>query len=248
MGATHGDTNTYPRLANMLGFVETDQVLAIAKAVLTTQRDFGNRSERKRARLKYTIDDRGLDWFLTQVQKRAALTFAPVKPFAFEHNGDRFGRTRGEDGREHLTLHIPAGRIVDSAQFMHLTGLREIAKIRRGEFRVTPNQNLVIAGIDPAQHAQIDAIVAANGLDGYRDATPLRLRALACVALPTCALAMAEAERYLPALLEKLEELLDRYDLRDTPIGLRISGCPNGCSRPYLGEIALIGKAPDVTT
>ncbi len=244
MGATHGDADTYPRLASMLGYVQAEDVVAVAEAVLTTQRDFGNRSNRKRARLKYTIDDRGIDWFRTEVQRRAGLTFSPPRPFAFEHNGDRFGWSRGEDGREHLTLRIEAGRIVDRDRATHLTGLREIARIHRGEFRLTPNQNLVIAGIEPTQRAQIEALVAAHGLDGYCRATPMRLRALACVALPTCALAMAEAERYLPHLLSKLEELLDRHGLRDEPISLRVSGCPNGCSRPYLGEIALVGKAP----
>ena len=244
MGATHGDAETYPRLASMLGFIDAQNVVAVTEAVLTAQRDFGNRTNRARARLKYTIDDRGIDWFKNEVHRRARLSFAPALPFSFDHNGDRFGWRRGEDGREHLTLRIEAGRIMDRGQTTHLTGLREIAAVNRGEFRLTPNQNLVIAGIESAQRDQIEALVAAHGLDGYRKAAPLRLRALACVAMPTCALAMAEAERYLPELLAKLEDMLDCHDLREVPISLRVSGCPNGCSRPYLGEIALVGKAP----
>ena len=244
LGATHGDANTYPRLADVLGFITPDRVIAAADAVITLQRDFGNRTERKRARLKYTIDDRGADWFKSEVERRAGFAFAPARAFHFEHNGDRFGWSEGADGRAHLTLRIEAGRIADRDGAPHLKGLREIARVHHGEFRLTPNQNLIVANVAPTQRAQIDALVAAHGLDGHRTASPLRQRALACVALPTCALAMAEAERYLPELLRKVEALLERHGLGDAPIHLRVSGCPNGCSRPYLGEIALVGKAP----
>lgn len=244
MGATHGDAETYPRLADVIGFVTPDQVIDVATAVVTAQRDFGNRAVRKRARLKYTIDDRGLAWFTQQVEGRAGFTLSPARPFAFEHSGDRFGWVEGHDGRWHLTLRLLSGRIQDGADGAHLTGLREIAGVHEGDFRLTPNQNLVIAGVPAARRAQIDALVDAHGLHGFRTASPLRLKSIACVALPTCGLAMAEAERYLPALTTKVEALLEQHDLRDAPIILRISGCPNGCSRPYLGEIALVGKAP----
>ncbi len=244
MGATHGDAETYPRLADIIGFITPDQVIAVATAVVTAQRDFGNRTVRKRARLKYTIDDRGLDWFTQQVESRAGFTLAPARPFAFDHSGDRFGWVEGHDGRWHLTLRLLSGRIQDGADGAHLTGLREIARVHEGDFRLTPNQNLVIAGVPAARRAQIDALVDAHGLHGFRTASPLRLKSIACVALPTCGLAMAEAERYLPALTTKVEALLDTHGLGDAPILLRISGCPNGCSRPYLGEIALVGKAP----
>jgi len=244
MGASHGDPETYPRLADVIGFITPGQLFATAEAVLTTQRDFGNRVVRKRARLKYTIDDRGLDWFIAEVQRRAGFAFAPAHPFHFDHNGDRFGWTEGEDGRWHLTLQIEAGRVVDRQQARQLTGLREIARIHHGEFRLTPNQNLIVAGIPPEQRPRIEALVRAHGLDGYARGSAVRRQALACVALPTCSLAMAEAERYLPDFLDQLEPLLAKFQLQDAPISLRISGCPNGCSRPYLGEIALIGKAP----
>jgi sulfite reductase (NADPH) hemoprotein beta-component len=244
LGATHGEPNTYPRLGDVLGFITPENVVPIAEAIVTTQRDFGNRSDRKRARLKYTIDDRGLAWFKDEVEHRAGRPFAAARPFQFDHNGDRFGWTEGEDGRLHLTLRIEAGRIADRDGAPHRKGLREIAMIHRGEFRLTPNQNLIIANIGPTERARIESIVQTHALDGYRTATPVRLRALACVSLPTCALAMAEAERYLPDLLQKVETLLRQHGLQDAPIHLRVSGCPNGCSRPYLGEIALIGKAP----
>jgi len=244
LGATHGDAATYPRLADVIGFVTPDQVIAVAEAVVTTQRDWGNRVERKRARLKYTIDDRGLDAFKAEVERRAGFALPVARPFAFEHNGDRFGWADSEDGRAQLTLRIEAGRINDRGERRLLSGLRAIAQIHEGDFRLTANQNLVIAGVTPATRAAIDALVAEYGLGLYRDASPLRLNALACVALPTCGLAMAEAERYLPELVTQLEARLQAHGLLDAPIHLRVSGCPNGCSRPYLGEIALIGKAP----
>jgi len=244
MGATHGDAETYPRLGDVVGFVTPEQVIPVATAVVTAQRDFGNRAVRKRARLKYTIDDRGLAWFVAEVERRAGFVLDKARGFAFDHNHDRFGWTAGDDGKQHLTLRIASGRIQDRGPARHLTGLREIAAVHRGEFRITPNQNLVIANIDSADRPRIDALVKEHGLDGWRTASPLALNALACVALPTCGLAMAEAERYLPDLVNKVEILLGQHGLRHTDIHLRVSGCPNGCSRPYLGEIALVGKAP----
>jgi sulfite reductase (NADPH) hemoprotein beta-component len=244
MGASHGDAETYPRLGDVIGFVQSGRLIALAVAVVTAQRDHGNRVVRKRARLKYTIDDHGVDWFKAEVERRAGFALAPARPFAFEHNGDRFGWIEGEDGHAHLALRIPAGRIRDRDGVQHLTGLREIAQLNVGDFRLTPNQNLVIAGVPASRRAEVDVLVARHGLDAHRTATPLRLNALACVALPTCGLAMAEAERYLPDLLGRIEALLSAHDLSDADIHLRISGCPNGCSRPYLGEIALVGKAP----
>ena len=244
MGATHGDAATYPRLANVIGFVTPGQVLAIAEAALTVQRDFGDRVERKHARFKYTIDDLGLDVVVAKMEERAGFKLQPARGFRFEHNGDRFGWVEGEDGRWHLGLRIPAGRIADTDDARQLSGLRAIADIHQGEFRLTANQNLIVAGVPADQRERIDALVRDYALDIHARASRLRLNAIACVALPTCALAMAEAERYLPTLLDKTEALLAKHGLQDAPIHLRISGCPNGCSRPYLGEIALVGKAP----
>jgi sulfite reductase (NADPH) hemoprotein beta-component len=255
MGATHGDPETYPRLGNVIGFATPDQVVAVAEAVVTAQRDFGNRAVRKRARLKYTIDDRGLDWFKDEVERRAGFPLGPARAFRFDHNGDRFGWVDAGHDLQHVTLRIPSGRIVDGAldgrgdAVLHLTGLREIARLLQAEggnaeFRLTSNQNLVIANIPATLQSRVDALLREHALDGWRSASPLRLNALACVALPTCGLAMAEAERYLPDLVNEVDALLARHGIADAPIHLRISGCPNGCSRPYLGEIALVGKAP----
>ncbi|MBS0213540.1 MAG: NADPH-dependent assimilatory sulfite reductase hemoprotein subunit [Proteobacteria bacterium] len=251
MGASHGDAQTYPRLGDVLGFVETSAVAAVAEAVLTAQRDFGDRSARKHARLKYTIADRGLAWFKAEVERRAGLRFAPASAAAFDHNGDRFGWAVGARGRWHLTLRIPAGRVRDEPGAAWQTGLRELttflqAPERDGSphLRLTANQNLVLADLAHRDRAAIDALLTRHGIDLHRRASPLHLHALACVALPTCGLAMAEAERYLPAIVEHIEAMLAQHGLDDTPIHLRLSGCPNGCSRPYLGEIALVGKAP----
>lgn len=248
MGATHGDPQTYPRLADVIGFVTPDRVIAIAEAVVTAQRDWGNRLVRKRARLKYTIDDRGLAAFKAEVERRAGFALEPARAFAFDHNGDRFGWADAGDGRAHLTLRILSGRIWDRDGLRHLSGLREIARALLdadgAQFRLTPNQNLVIANVDGAHRERVDALVIEYGLDTHVAASPLKLAAVACVALPTCGLAMAEAERYLPEFVGKFEALLDAHGLRGQPIHLRLSGCPNGCSRPYLGEVALVGKAP----
>ncbi len=244
LGATHGDAATYPRLADVAGFLPPERLLAVAEAVVTTQRDFGDRSNRRHARLKYTIADRGLDWFVAEVERRSGGPLAPARPFSFTSHGDRFGWQQGFDGRWHLTLRIPAGRIADRGGDTWLTGLSAIARVHHGDFRVTPNQNLVIAGVATADRPAIDAIVSTHALDLYARATPLVRDALACVALPTCPLAMAEAERYLPELTARVGALLDRHGVGKEPLGLRITGCPNGCARPYLAEVGLIGKAP----
>ncbi len=244
MGATHGDPSTYPRLASVIGFVAPERLLAVAETIVAVQRDWGNRSERKHARLKYTLDHRGVDAFKAELEQRLGFALEPERAFHFDHNGDRYGWIEGSDGRWHLTLQIESGRLADVGERRWLSGLRELAKVHDGDFRLTCNQNVIIVNVAAEQRGRIDAIVAAHGLDGYRTDSGIRRHAVACVALPTCGLAMAESERYLPALLPKLETLLDTHGLRDAPILLRLSGCPNGCSRPYLAEIALVGRGP----
>ncbi len=248
LGVTHGDAATFPRLADVLGFVSPEHVLAVAEAVVTTQRDLGDRSNRKHARLKYTIETMGLGPFRAEVERRAGLHFDPARPFEFRTSGDRFGWTRGENDNWHLTLRIPAGRIADrqteTGEVRGLSGLRSIATMHKGSFRITPNQNLLIAGISAAQRPLIEKLVREHGLDLHERASPVRLDALACVALPTCPLAMAEAERYLPDLITRIEERLALHGLAGTPLLVRVTGCPNGCARPYLAEIGLVGKAP----
>ena len=243
MGATHGDSSTYPRLGSVIGFVVPEQLLRTAEGVIEVQRDHGDRRERKHARLKYTIDRMGLPSFKAELERRLGFALQPSRAYCFDHNGDRYGWTQGDDGRWHLTLHIESGRLADQNGRTQLSGLRAIAEVHQGDFRLTCNQNVIVANVPVAQRAQIDVLVAEHGLDSYRQLSGIRRHAVACVALPTCGLAMAEAERYLPELLPKLEALLATHGLTDEPIILRLSGCPNGCSRPYLGEIALIGRA-----
>ena len=240
LGATHGDPTTFPRVADVVGFIAPSQMLETASGVLAVQRDFGDRATRKYARLKYTIANRGLAWFVEELQARLGWKLAPARAYAFEHNGDRFGWNRGHDGAWHVTIHFDSGRVADTA----LTGLRAIAQIHRGDFRLTPNQNLVIANIAETARADIEALLTEHGLDTFARRSPIRLNALACVALPTCPLAMAEAERYLPEFIGKVETILERHGVQRERFHARITGCPNGCARPYLAEIALVGKAP----
>lgn len=243
MGATHGDKETFPRVGDVLGFVSPNDVLKVAEAVVTTQRDWGNRSVRKLARLKYTIEKHGVDAFRREVEQRSGVRFAAARDYVFEHNGDRYGWQWGSDGYFHLTLFIENGRIADRGSQRLLTGLREIAKIHHGDFRCTANQNIIVARVAANQKAAIDALVQEYGLDFYHTASNLRRESMACVALPTCGLAMAESERYLPTLLDKLDAQFAAHGLSDETVVVRMTGCPNGCARPYLAEIAFIGKA-----
>ena len=244
MGMTHGETDTFPRTADVMCFVEPADALKAAEAVMTVQRDWGNRTNRKNARLKYTIERYGLAAFRAEVEKRVGKKLADPKPFAFTGNGDRYGWVEGEDGRHHLTLYVPSGRIKDiegGAQF--LSGLRRIAEVHEGDFRLTGNQNVIIANVPAARKAEIDALVDEYGLT--KGAGALRRNALACVALPTCGLALAESERYLPDLIGELEESLARHGLAEEEITIRSTGCPNGCARPFISEIGLVGRGPE---
>ncbi|WP_127530981.1 assimilatory sulfite reductase (NADPH) hemoprotein subunit [Paenibacillus kobensis] len=243
MGMTHGDTATYPQLAKVIGFVTPDQILDVAEKTVTIQRDYGNRSVRKYARFKYTIDRHGLDWFVDELHDRLGWELAPAREFNFEHTGDRYGWVKGKDGKWNLNLYVQGGRVVDSEGNKLRTALREIAKIHTGDFRLTANQNLVIANATAQKKTKIAAILKEHGVEEGTNYSALRRSAISCVALPTCGLAMAEAERYLPTLIEKLEPILEQAGLGDKEINIRMTGCPNGCGRPALGEISFIGKA-----
>jgi sulfite reductase (NADPH) hemoprotein beta-component len=244
MGMTHGDPTTYPQLARVVGFCRPEQLIEVAETILKIQRDYGDRSVRKQARLKYTIDRRGIEWFTEELNSRLGWKLEEARPYHFEHNGDRYGWVKGSNGNWHLTLFIQSGRVADNGEYKLLTGLREIAKIHKGDFRLTPNQNVIIANVSPQKKKKISELVEAYRLsDGSRDSA-LRRNSMSCVALPTCGLAMAEAERYLPDFLTKIESILAEEGLLDEEIVLRMTGCPNGCARPALAEIALIGKGP----
>jgi len=241
MGMTHGEPDTYPRVADVLGFCRTEDALAVAEVVVTVQRDWGDRVNRKHARLRYTIEDRGLDNFREQVERRSGVKLDPPQPFTFTSTGDRYGWTEGPTS--HLTLYIENGRVRDFASGTQmLTGLRRIASLHDGDFRITANQNLVIANVAEPKRAEIERIASDHGLLAPRSG--LRRNSMACVALPTCGLALAESERYLPDLVLALEERLATHGIEEDDIVIRMTGCPNGCARPYLAEIGLVGRGP----
>ena len=241
MGMTHGVEETYPRLADIIGFVPTDKVVDAAEKVVMVQRDFGNRENRKRARLKYTIDDRSPEWFTEKLNEYLGYDIEPARDFVFEDNGDRFGWVEDASGNFHLNLFISGGRVVDSPAYPLKTGLLEIAKIHKGDFRLTANQNLIISNISPAERPKIEKLLEEYKILNSHERSALRLNSIACVSLPTCGLALAEAERYLPNLVDDLEETVEECGLRHDAITIRMTGCPNGCGRPFLAEIAFVG-------
>ncbi|NJP38117.1 NADPH-dependent assimilatory sulfite reductase hemoprotein subunit [Alkalicoccus luteus] len=244
MGMTHGDEKTYPQLGRMLGFVPAKKAVEAAEAILTVQRDYGDRSERKYARFKYTVDRLGIETVRNEVNERLGWEVKPAKPYSFERNGDIYGWDDHKEGLSHLTLFIQNGRIADSGGYELKTALKRVAEVHDGTFRLTPNQNVIIADVKPENREQIEAIVSEYGLTDGCENSALRRNSMACVAFPTCGLAMAESERYLPSLIDKLEDMLDANGLREEEIIIRMTGCPNGCARPSLGEIAFIGKGP----
>ena len=243
LAMTHGDTSTYPRKASDFGFIPLSHGLEVAAAVVSTQRDWGNRVNRKNAKTKYTLERVGVEAFKAEVESRAGIQFGEVRPYEFTSRGDRFGWVEGIDGKHHLTLFIENGRLLDFPGKPLKTGMLEIAKVHQGDFRLTANQNLIIAGVPASEKARIEGLARQYGLldDGVSEQ---RKQSMACVALPTCPLAMAEAERMLPAFVTDIEGLLTKHGLADDAIIFRVTGCPNGCGRAMLAEVGLVGKAP----
>lgn len=244
MGMTHKVATTFPRLATVVGFCRAEDIVAVAEQTMCIQRDHGERRDRARARFKYTIEDRGIDWFREELAKRLGKQLEPARAFHFESSGDRYGWQEDGDGRWHYTLFIENGRVADTPARTLMSGLREIAAAHEGVYALTTNQNLIIAGVPASGRARIDALLKKHRIDNDASSTGLRRNSLACVAFPTCGLAMAESERYLPSLVDKIDAILRQAGLANDEISIRMSGCPNGCSRPYLAEIALVGKAP----
>ena len=238
MGMTHGEPDTFPRLGDVIGFCPTEAVVAVAEAAVTVQRDWGDRADRRHARLKYTIERRGLPAFVAEVERRAGVVLAPARPVAFSGNGDAMGWVARADGLWDYCLFIENGRVGGALA----AGIRALASAHGGELVLTPNQNLVVAGISAEVRPSIEAVLAEHGLGA--DVSVLRRNAMACVALPTCGLALAESERALPGLVSRLEVALAAAGLAEVPIVLRMTGCPNGCARPYVAEIGIVGTGP----
>jgi sulfite reductase (NADPH) hemoprotein beta-component len=244
MGMTHGNEETFPRLADLLGFCTPDQAVKVGEAVVRVQRDHGNRDVRANARLKYTIETMGIDAFREEVEKLCQFKLGSPREFHFEDNGDRYGWIKDHRGHWHFTLYVENGRVYDTKEYPLLTGLRAIAKIHTGDFRLTANQNLIIADITPQQKSEITELLEEYGMIDAHERSAMRLHSMACVALPTCGLALAESQRYLPDLITGIEEVLEEAGLRHDAITIRMTGCPNGCARPYIAEIGFVGKAP----
>lgn len=244
MGMHHNNHATYPRLADVMGFCTPEQAVAVAEGVVITQRDHGDRSDRKHARLKYTVDDHGLDFFRAKVEEYCGFELGEPRDYKFESTGDRYGWTEGINGKWNLTLFIQNGRVRDTGDFPMKTGLREIAKIHDGDFRLTANQNLIIGNISKEKKPEIEKLLAEHKLDATDQVSGLRQNSMACVALPTCGLALSESERYLPGLITELDGILEAAGLAEDEIVIRMTGCPNGCARPYLGEIGFVGRSP----
>ncbi|TGD80845.1 NADPH-dependent assimilatory sulfite reductase hemoprotein subunit [Hymenobacter wooponensis] len=244
MGMTFGMLDTYPRLGDIIGYVPADKVVDVCEKVVTIQRDWGNRENRKFSRLKYTLDRVGLEVFKQELNQRLGFELEPARAYEFKSSGDAFGWTTGPDGAQHLTLFVEGGRVADRPGQQLKTALREIARFHTGDFRLTGNQNLILANVAPEHRILVEATLAQHGIQvAATQYSGLRRGALACVALNTCSLAFAEAERYIPQLVDRLDGVLAELGLLQDDILIRMTGCPNGCARPYLGEIGLVGRA-----
>lgn len=245
MGRSHGNAETYPRLGDVLGFFTPDKLVDIAKAVLTMHRDYGDRTDRKHARLKYVVAEKGVEWTRAEVEQRANVKLAPAKPYQFTTMGDLYGWRKAVDGSWFLGLFVETGRVKDVESHEMKTGLRRVAeKFPHVEFRLTANQNVILANVPETEKAAITALLADHGVQTENQASLLHAASMACPALPTCGLALGEAERFLPGLLDRIEVLCTDVGLKGEEIVVRMTGCPNGCARPYMAEIAFVGKAP----
>jgi len=242
MGTTFGMPETYPRLAEVIGYCTPEQVIDVAEKVVLVQRDNGNRQNRKISRLKYTIDRLGIEAFKAELYRYLGYELQEAKPYAFTRNGDRLGWKKGTDSKWSLSLFVEGGRVADRNGFNLKSALREVAQRINGQFILTGNQNLIIANLSADEKNTVSEILKNNGvLPG--EISGLRQNSIACVALNTCSLAFAEAERYLPSLVTKIESILNQHDLFQEEIVIRMTGCPNGCGRPYLAEIGFVGKS-----
>jgi len=244
MAYTFGNNATYPRVADVVGFFPKEQIVEVAEAVLIFQRDHGNRSDRKNARLKYTIDRLGLDFFQTELERIKGIKLESARPYKFDTLGDKYGWLQSENGLWHYGVFVEGGKLVDRNGYLGKTAIREIAKIHEGTFILTGNQNVVVAQVSEAQKPRIEAVLKKYKVINADKLSALRQNSIACAALPLCGLAFAEAERYLPSLVDRIDKILEANGLLKPPINIRMTGCPNGCGRPFLAEIGLVGKAP----
>jgi sulfite reductase (NADPH) hemoprotein beta-component len=245
MGRSHGNTMTYPRLADVVAFITRDQLIAAARAVLTIHRDFGDRTDRKHARLKYVLEEKGVAWFREELEKRVGTKLADPKPVKFITTADTYGWQKGLDGRWFFTLFVESGRIKDTDKQKQKTALRRVAERFTGiEFRLSANQNVILANVTDAEKDGITALLHEHGVKTEKQTTLLHAAAMSCPSMPTCGLGLAESERFLPTLIDRIEAVCADVGIAEQEIIIRMTGCPNGCARPYMAEIGFVGKGP----
>ena len=245
MGRSHGNTITYPRLADVVGFFPREKLVEVAKAVLTVHRDFGDRTDRKHARLKYVLQEKGVEWFRGEVEARIGSKLEEAKPVRFVTTSDTYGWQKGLDGKWFLTLFVESGRIKDTETRRQKTALRRIAEqFDSVEFRMSANQNILLAHVTDAEKDAITALLHSHGVKTEKQATLLHAAAMSCPSMPTCGLGLAESERFLPTLIDRIEGVCADVGIADQEIIIRMTGCPNGCARPYMAEIGFVGKGP----
>jgi sulfite reductase (NADPH) hemoprotein beta-component len=244
MGMSHGNTHTYPRLADVIGFIRPERVIETVKGVVTIHRDFGDRTNRKHARLKYVIAERGVPWFRQELERRLGFALEEARPFSFTKQGDVYGWHQQYDGNFFLGLFVENGRIKDAGVYRLKTGLRQVAEQFKPDLRLTPSQNILLVNVPPSDRDGITRVLAEHGVPVEKQASVLRRASIACPALPTCGLALGESERIMPEVLDRIEGVLSELGLADEEIIIRMTGCPNGCARPYTAELALVGRAP----
>jgi sulfite reductase (NADPH) hemoprotein beta-component len=245
MGMSHGNAQTFPRLADVIGFLAPEHLEAVAKAVVTIHRDFGDRTNRKHARLKYVLEERGVDWFRLELEQRVGIKLGPARPFEFTKQGDLLGWHQQTNGNYFLGLFIENGRVHDVDGYQLKTGLRRVVDRFQPEVRLTASQNLLLVNIKPDQRAALEQLLGEHGISASNPFSRTRLASMACPALPTCGLALAESERVLPEMLTRVENLLSELGLQEEELIIRMTGCPNGCARPFMAEIAFVGKSPN---
>ena len=244
MGMSHGNAQTYPRLADVIGFIKPEQVIETAKGVVKVHRDFGDRTNRKHARLKYVIQERGVAWFRGELEQRLGFKLETARPFEFTRQGDLYGWHKQFDGKYFLGLFVENGRIKDAGDYRLKTGLRRVVEQFQPELRLSPSQNILLINVDPKDKDAISRVLAEHGVAVEYQASIVRRASMACPALPTCGLALAESERIMPDVMTRIEQLLVETGLGNEEIIIRMTGCPNGCARPYTAELALVGRAP----
>jgi sulfite reductase (NADPH) hemoprotein beta-component len=245
MGMSHGNAKTFPRLADVIGFLTPEYLEAAAEAVLTIHRDFGDRTNRKHARLKYIIEERGVPWFREEFERRAGFKLEPARPFEFTRQGDLLGWHQQTNGNYFLGLFVENGRIRDVDGYQLMASLRKVVEHFNPEVRLTPSQNILLVNVPGGARSSIDRYLRQYGVSPENPFSATRLASMACPALPTCGLSLAESERVMPEILTRIEKLLGEVGLQKEEIVVRMTGCPNGCARPYLAEIGFVGKAPN---